>query len=509
MLKKIISLIFILVIAGFGYYSWHHYRQVYPPYSPEINAVLFMAGDNRSELEQVLKHYSRHPADSLKLRAAEFLIVNMPGKYSEYYDAPWNDVATVRLRWTSSSNKQLVLDTYGLGEPVVKEDVRYITADYLINNIELAFQVWQETPWGKHIPFDTFCEEILPYRVSIEPLENWREKALDTFSELYEELKNDSSITSVMACWRVNNLLPQFNIDNDFPPANFSMLLATQRGICDNMAALAAFAMRALGIPVTVEFTPKWPNNNVGHAWNSVCDSNGRHISFMGTHTNPGAPHQGSLWLKSKVYRRMFSKQQNMINSTNTPAELQNPYMQDVSQEYDGFVDVEIPVRYPATDTTGYVYLATMGGSLNWNLISWGQVEQQIIRFSSIGKNVLYLPVYYGNNHRKPACYPFWLNNDGTVRILEPDTTRYEQLNLSTMDHSVKNLWDIQNPQEQNIYELFCWMDSTWQSLEKQESKNQLLQFCIPSNALFYLKNNTTGKVTNVFTVQEEVIQWL
>jgi hypothetical protein len=60
-------------------------------YSPEIEEVLKQAGNNRSELEQVLEHYSHDPADSLKLRAAEFLIVNMPEKYSEYYDAPWTD----------------------------------------------------------------------------------------------------------------------------------------------------------------------------------------------------------------------------------------------------------------------------------------------------------------------------------------------------------------------------------------------------------------------------------
>jgi hypothetical protein len=82
------------------------------PYSNELEAVLEQAGKNRRELEKVLKHYSREPADSLKWRAAEFLISNMPGKYSVYYDAPWNDVATVRLRWTSSSDKQKVLDTY-------------------------------------------------------------------------------------------------------------------------------------------------------------------------------------------------------------------------------------------------------------------------------------------------------------------------------------------------------------------------------------------------------------
>jgi hypothetical protein len=177
-------------------------------YSLEMEAVLKQAGDNRKELANVLKHYSQDPADSLKLRAAEFLIVNMPGKYSEYYDAPWNDVATVCLRWTSSSDKQMVLDRYGLGEPVIKQDVEYITVDYLINNIELAFKVWREQPWGKHIAFETFCEEILPYRVDTEPLENWREKALASFADLNRSFREDTTVTAVTAYSKVNDLLP-------------------------------------------------------------------------------------------------------------------------------------------------------------------------------------------------------------------------------------------------------------------------------------------------------------
>ena len=118
------------------------------PYADDMEDVLRQAGNNRKELEKVLKHYGKSAGDSLKLRAAEFLIVNMPGKYAEYYDAPWNDVATVYLRWTSSSDRQLVLDTYHLDQPVRQDDITHITADYLINNIELSFQVWQATPWG-------------------------------------------------------------------------------------------------------------------------------------------------------------------------------------------------------------------------------------------------------------------------------------------------------------------------------------------------------------------------
>jgi hypothetical protein len=46
-------------------------------WSAEIEEILRMAGDNRKELETILQHYKENPADSLKFRAAEFLIVNL------------------------------------------------------------------------------------------------------------------------------------------------------------------------------------------------------------------------------------------------------------------------------------------------------------------------------------------------------------------------------------------------------------------------------------------------
>ena len=114
----------------------------------ELDEVLKLAGSNRHQLERVIRHYSRAPEDSLKLKAAEFLILNMPGKYSKSYEAPWEDVATVNMRWSSSSDKLKVLDTYKLGNPVRRDDIHHITAEYLISNIDLAFKVWNDKPWA-------------------------------------------------------------------------------------------------------------------------------------------------------------------------------------------------------------------------------------------------------------------------------------------------------------------------------------------------------------------------
>jgi hypothetical protein len=318
-----------------------------------------------------------------------------------------------------------------LGEPVVREDVKCITADYLINNIELAFKVWREQPWGKHIPFDIFCEEILPYRLDVEPLENWREKALASFADLNRSFREDSTVTSVEACSKVNALLPKFKIDKDFPAMSYSQLMASARGPCENMAALAAFAMRALGIPVTIDFTPQWPNATSGHSWNTVCDSAGRHVSFMGTEAHPGQWHQGNTLVKPKVYRKTFAIQGDTAPETgNVPNLFRSCDMTDVSHEYDGFTDAVVPVRFPlAGAERKSVYLAVQIG-VQWIIVGRGKIENGKMNFASIGKNTFYLPFHYENNRFIAANYPFFPDDSGEIHFFPPadeesDAARY------------------------------------------------------------------------------------
>uniref|UniRef100_UPI0026213A4D transglutaminase domain-containing protein n=1 Tax=uncultured Proteiniphilum sp. TaxID=497637 RepID=UPI0026213A4D len=386
-----------------------------------LEEVLILAGSNRNELEQVIAHYKANPADSLKLKAAGFLILNMPGKYSEYYEAPWEDVATVNLRWSSSSDKSKVLDTYKMGNPVRRDDVNHITADYLISNIDLAFQVWNDKPWGKYISFDTFCEEILPYRIGTEPLENWREKVLASFADINQSLKEDSTITAVEACRKVNDLLPRFRLDKDFSNMSFTQLMATTRGMCDSQAALAAFVMRGLGIPVTIDFTPQWKSHPTGHSWNSVCDSAGQHISFMGTETNPYGSHQGNTFQKAKAYRKTFRNHRVVeTDEIHTPPLFQDN-LYDISSEHNNMTSAAIPIKHHSEIRTGRVFLALFY-DFEWRLTGHGEVDSDSIRFQHIGKDILYLPIYYTNGNQTPAGNPFYIDTDGKTHVLTPDS---------------------------------------------------------------------------------------
>lgn len=385
-----------------------------------LEVVYKLAGSNSGELKRVIRHYSSDTADSLKLKAAEFLILNMVDKYSEYYDAPWQDVATLNMRWSSSSDKNKVLNTFEVGNIVRKDDVTHMKADYLISNIELAFQVWNDKPWGQYIPFDTFCEEILPYRIGTEPLENWREKVLASFADVDNMLKEDSTLTAVQACSKVNSILPRFRMDKDFSNMSYTQLMATTRGQCDSQAALAAFVMRALGIPVTIDFTPQWKSYATGHDWNSVSDSTGQHISFLGTEVNPHDSHQGNTFQKAKAYRNTFK-----INKVTNADEVSAPSpfyrnLYDISSEHKDMVNASLPINDKLRREGEDIFLSLFY-DFEWRITGHADVDADSIHFGYVGKGILYLPVYYLDNNQTPAGPPFFVDNKGEMHVFYAD----------------------------------------------------------------------------------------
>jgi len=68
----------------------------------QVKDVLEKAGHNRVELEKVIDHYGRKEADSLKLKAAFFLIKNLEDSY--YYEGEVLDEyhQYSRLVWQNS-----------------------------------------------------------------------------------------------------------------------------------------------------------------------------------------------------------------------------------------------------------------------------------------------------------------------------------------------------------------------------------------------------------------------
>ena len=125
-----------------------------------LEYALQAAGENRAELERVLAYYEDEPE---KQKAARFLIENMP-----YYHSMQGEKLDSLKGVLASADSLGVIQgpswyypnwpSYAPENLQRIEDVQVITADFLIRNIDLAFEVWKKRPWNTELSWEAALE---------------------------------------------------------------------------------------------------------------------------------------------------------------------------------------------------------------------------------------------------------------------------------------------------------------------------------------------------------------
>jgi hypothetical protein len=415
-------------------------------YPEGVEQALKLAGDNRAELEQVLQHYRENKAEPLKYQAACFLIENMPGRYSED-DRPVKDYDLLFERWAEiqQGNREYVVeeesDSLALSLGLVSArkrlpDVNGIKSGYLIRNIDRSFEVWTSMPWGKDIPFEAFCEEILPYRLSTETLEDWRDLVIEQYRPLYDSLRQ-SHVDAVTAC---RLLFEAMGLEWDsinkmsllLPAMNYSMINRVRTGPCTERVKYGIYAMRAFGIPVAWDYTPQWPFRSLGHDWTSVRDRDGKYIPFIPAELKPGEPHKPDHKM-AKAYRHTWAIQPQspvcIFRTGDVPGILRNVRMRDVSALTFPAADVSFPRDALRPDVREeYVCLAVFDDR-NWVPLHWAKTADPVV-FTDMGKDIVYLPVKYAEGVVSPCGTPLLFTPRAEIQWLKADTTRSQALKL-------------------------------------------------------------------------------
>lgn len=394
-----------------------------------LEYALQMAGENRNELEKVLKHYEN---DSLKLKAAIFLIENMPGYYSyegALLDSMKAALATcdwrgyikpeVKKKWSGYSNDQL-LKIY---------DVNVITADYLIKNIDQAFQVWQKRPWGKYLEFNDFCEYILPYRIGNEPLENWREVYYEEYGCLLDSVYQGTDLVKAanVVLRHLRDERHFYNSDFNLPHLGALYNLEHKKGNCQDRADITVYLFRALGIPTTIDFYTYSPGNLVGHIWNAVRDTTGEFIPFAYTTILRGNKEVIGTRI-GKAYRLCYGQQPELYpgisEDSQIPPFFRHRYKRDCTENYLRN-SIELNVK---SSSEKFLYLGVFRG-MEWMGIDMSQIKNEKAVFHNIEPGNIYEPLYYDGKNYLPADYPILVEENGFRQFI-PDTVQKEQIKL-------------------------------------------------------------------------------
>ena len=122
------------------------------PPPPGVVAALARAGTNRGQIESALKAVRGREHEGM-----QFLVQNMP-----------------------------------------ERDLTSLSASFLLDNVRLAYQAWDEAPWRDALPKDLFLNGVLPYASINERRDNWRRDFRDRFGPLVRDADSPSAAAALL-----------------------------------------------------------------------------------------------------------------------------------------------------------------------------------------------------------------------------------------------------------------------------------------------------------------------
>jgi transglutaminase-like putative cysteine protease len=167
-------------------------------------------------------------------------------------------------------------------------------------NVQETFQARQEMPWGKSIPASIFLQDVLPLRVSDEPLDSFRLVMYPLLKARVRGLNMEQAALEINH-WCHEHVSYQMSDNRTLSPLN---LMKRTVGRCGEESVFTVAALRTIGIPARQVFTPRWAHTDDNHAWVEVWINGQWH--YMGA-CEP-APHLDEAWFDEPVKRAILIK---------------------------------------------------------------------------------------------------------------------------------------------------------------------------------------------------------
>ncbi|MBC8320825.1 MAG: hypothetical protein H8E34_08895 [Bacteroidetes bacterium] len=357
----------------------------------------------------------QHPADSLKLQSAYFLIQYLENNYSiwsslidssgnivEINPEDFPDYPAIKKYRDSIEN---ISGKLSYRADSIWLDIYNINSGFLIEHINTAFNTWKKSPWDINYDFNTFCEYILPYRVANEKIEPTAKHFQEKYMDL---LKHNIIETAKLLNNEINN---ELSYDERLVINPIAQLITiteqTRTGNLLDINIYKVAALRSLGIAAALDYTPFFADSILGYYSTTVILPNSDKLILTRSESQSTPYSQGNV---AKVYRRSFKNDPHSLFSikgmeTHTPPFLGNYNYLDVTDEYVQTADV----TFDFADTSQFIYLAVFN-DCSWQPVEWSRAGIDCkAKFTNMGTDVNYMPIIVSDDRVIPVGQSFYL----------------------------------------------------------------------------------------------------
>ena len=174
-----------------------------------------------------------------------------------------------------------------LVENMPARDRASLSAEFLNENLDLAFRARGEFPWAKQVPEALFLNDVLPYAVFDETREAWRGDFLEKARPIVKDAKTASEAAQALNREFFNLIQVHYNTGRKQPNQSPAESIALGKATCTGLSIILVDACRAVGIPAHAVGTPLWANERGNHTWVEIWDG-GWHFTGADEHDKDG-----------------------------------------------------------------------------------------------------------------------------------------------------------------------------------------------------------------------------
>ncbi|MBN1971396.1 MAG: transglutaminase domain-containing protein [Candidatus Delongbacteria bacterium] len=151
-------------------------------------------------------------------------------------------------------------------ENMAPNDIGTITAEYLLTNVKSALES-RKLEFNNYYDDAIFRHFVLPYRVSQEPLEDYRDNFYKELFPIVKDCKNVEEAVVLVNLWINEKLHFKYTSGRDAGPLT---CIRHGWGRCEEYMILFIAAARSVGIPARTVSAPFWNFTDNNHAWVEV-----------------------------------------------------------------------------------------------------------------------------------------------------------------------------------------------------------------------------------------------
>ncbi|WP_175634477.1 hypothetical protein [Pedobacter ghigonis] len=429
-----------------------------------------------------------------------------------------NDLTNLVSTYKGKLGAQEVLDSLG-AHPVLEmiSDSSQVTDSMLIENVNAAiesYKFWKNFK-KKDFPFSYFLNYVLPYRVGLEEINDWRSyfrirysNYLSTFAmrelstkQIYKIINDELTGTSQYVMIRKPHLnKPAIN-------QTASQIIKTRVPFdCEDYAIRSMYVFRSMGIPTAYEKIPLWGKFNYGHAQEAILFENNKFYPVFAGDTVP------FKYQIAKMYRRTFEHVVSPLDQIIESGEKK----QDIPEyfNFSNFIDITNE-RTPVSNIRcklrssqfNVLYLCVYNDG-QWRPLAWSKLDAstQSVTFLNMGRKILYHLASFKDGRLNLIDGPFLLNTEGATSYL----VKTKLPNTSfTFFESDRN--EVIKPKA--TYTLFYWdrIKQNWIAIETKRAISSSLIFNnVPVNILLKLEAENPILSSNVrpFVIEDNQQIW-